>query len=104
MIAHHDNGYPDADLDRRELTFVYHFHASPLGFSGGELRLFDWHQVGGARVPAESYLDLPAVDNTLVIYPSSTRHEVRPICSPSGRFADRRFAISGFLRRKSRPR
>jgi SM-20-related protein len=104
LAAHHDNGYPDGDLDRRELTFVYHFHASPQGFSGGELRLFDWQQVGGARVPAESYVDLAAVDNTLAIYPSATLHEVRPIRSPSGTFADRRFAISGFLRRKSRPR
>lgn len=104
LSAHHDNGYPDVDVDHRELTFVYHFHASPPGFSGGELRLFDWQHVGEARVPAESYVDLAAADNTLVVYPSATLHEVRPIHCPSGTFADRRFAISGFLRRKSRPR
>lgn len=104
LLAHHDNGYPDGDLDHRELTFVYHFHASPRGFSGGELRMFDWHQVGEARVTAPSYTDLEAVDNTLVLYPSATRHEVRPVRSMSGLFADRRFAISGFIRRRSRPR
>ena len=42
LNAHHDNGYPDGDFDRRELTIVYYFHASPQGFTGGELRLFDW--------------------------------------------------------------
>ena len=104
LLAHHDNGYPDGDFDHRELTFVYHFHALPRGFSGGELRLFDWNQVGAARVPASSYTDLEVLDNTLVLYPSATRHEVRPIRSTSGLFVDRRFAISGFLRRRSRSR
>lgn len=104
LNAHHDNGYPDGDFDHRELTFVYYFHSSPPGFTGGELRLFDWQQIGDARVPASSYVDLAPADNTLVLYSSATRHEVRPIRSPSGTFADRRFAISGFLRRKSRSR
>jgi len=104
LTAHHDNGYPDGDFDRRELTFVYHFHRLPRGFSGGELRLYDWKQIGQARLPASSYVDVAPADNALVIYPSATLHEVRPVRSPSGVFADRRFAISGFLRRKSRPR
>ena len=27
---HHDNGYPDGDVDRREMTFVYSFHRGLL--------------------------------------------------------------------------
>jgi SM-20-related protein len=99
---HHDNGYPDGDVDRRELTFVYYFHRRPKRFEGGQLRLYDWQRIGGALVPASSFADVEPADNTMVFFPSRTRHELLPVSSPSGQFADRRYAVSGFVRRPAR--
>lgn len=79
----------------RVLSAVSYFHQEPKGFSGGELRL---HRFGSG--PGDSgqagidHVDIEPHGNSLAVFPSWARHEVRPVACPSGRFADNRFALN----------
>lgn len=95
MNAHTDGAYYKPHIDMgghshfrsRVLSAVYYFHRQPAGFTGGELRLF--------RLDSPSdFIDVPAVDNQLVVFPSMVPHEVRPVSVPSGDYADARFAFN----------
>jgi hypothetical protein len=80
----------------RILTFVYYLHRQPAAFTGGELRLYDRWMVGGRPRAAPSFATFAPTDNTLLAYLPSSRHEVVTVRCPSGTFANRRFAVSGF--------
>jgi SM-20-related protein len=80
--------------DERILTAVYYFHREPQGFSGGELRLSPV-----AHNPA-AVRDIAPHRNMLVAFPSWAPHEVLPVRCPSGKFADSRFAINFWARRR----
>lgn len=76
----------------RVISAIYYFHARPKAFTGGELRL---HAIGDPQ--AERFVDIEPEYNALVVFPAWAPHEVRPICCPSGRFADSRFAVNLFV-------
>jgi SM-20-related protein len=98
MVAYGDGAYfrrhRDVELDiiraadksARILSAVYYFHAEPKAFSGGALRLY-----GDGK---GDFVDIEPEQNTLVVFPSQTVHEVMPISCPSRRFSDSRFAIN----------
>lgn len=89
----------DADSrSTRILTFVYFFHLEPRGFSGGELRIFDDRRVSGHAHADSSHLVSPRQD-TLVLFPSRSPHELLPVRVPSQRFSDHRFTINGWIHR-----
>jgi Rps23 Pro-64 3,4-dihydroxylase Tpa1-like proline 4-hydroxylase len=104
LVAHNDGGFLKSHIDTqiasesttiRVLSGVYYFHAEPKGFSGGALRLY---AIGdGKEVP---FTDVQPVHNTLLVFPSWTRHEVMPVRCPSQRFADSRFTINCWVHRK----
>jgi SM-20-related protein len=77
----------------RLLSGVYYFYREPKGFSGGQLRL---HRFGSDNVPGD-YVDLEPQQNSLVIFPSWTNHEVLKVSCPSRAFEDSRFAINCWL-------
>jgi len=77
----------------RLLSAVYYFHREPKGFSGGQLRL---HRFGSDNVPGD-YVDIEPLQNSLVIFPSWTTHEVLKVHCPSRAFEDYRFAINCWL-------
>ena len=74
---------------RRRLTMVYYFHRRPRRFTGGRLRLFD---LGGHRT-----IDVEPTHGSLLVFPSTARHEVETISCPGGAFADGRFAVNIWL-------
>ena len=85
-----------AEPDPRLLSAVYYFHREPKGFDGGALRIYRWG--GGDEADPNNYRDLEPADNRLAVFLSWTRHEVRPVNCPSGRFEDYRFALNCWYR------
>jgi len=89
----------DADgTSTRVLSFVYFFHLEPRGFSGGELRIFDDRRVRGHAHADSSHLVSPRQDS-LVLFPSHSPHELLPVRVPSKKFSDRRFTVNGWIHR-----
>jgi SM-20-related protein len=75
----------------RMISAVYYFHREPKRFAGGALRLF---RFGVADDSPGGFVDLPPEQNSLLLFPSWARHEVRPVECPGGSFADYRFALN----------
>ena len=100
MVAHGDGAFyrPHTDTftgdeyppgGRRRLTMVYYLHRRPRRFTGGRLRLFD--------LSGEQSIEIEPTHDSLLVFPSSARHEVEEISCPGGAFADSRFAINIWL-------
>ncbi len=100
MVAHGDGAFYRPHVDtyagdeyvpagRRRLSMVYYLHRQPRCFAGGRLRLFD---LGG-----EQSIDIEPTHDSLLVFPSSARHEVETIVCPGGTFADGRFAVNIWL-------
>lgn len=86
------SGEPGQD---RVLSAVYYFHRQPKAFSDGALRLFRFGAgPAGAGLEAANHIDLEPIDNSLVAFPSTVIHEVRPVQVPTGNFEDYRFALN----------
>jgi SM-20-related protein len=84
----------------RLVSCVYYYHREPKGFTGGALRLFRF-----ADPDAQGdYVEFEPEQNSLVVFPSWARHEVRPVTCPSREFEDYRFAVNGWLCRTLAPR
>ncbi|HAN45830.1 MAG TPA: proline hydroxylase [Cyanobacteria bacterium UBA8156] len=96
---HNDNGSPDAAS--RELTYVYYFHREPKPFTGGELRVYDSRVENGFYVAADSYQTVEPQNNAIVFFLSRYLHEVLPVHCPSQQFADSRFTLNGWVRKKT---
>jgi SM-20-related protein len=97
---HYDNGHPDTAT--REITFVYFFHREPKAFSGGELRIYDTRQENGGYIATNNYRVVTPQQNQIVLFASSLGHEITPVACASRAFADSRFTLNGWLRRKER--
>lgn len=112
LAAHGDGAHyrPHTDLpigdkrkqrtigDDRVLSSVLYFHAEPKGFSGGALRLF---RLGAEETGDESaFVEIQPIRNSLVVFHSWVRHEVRPVHCPSREFRNYRFALNCWFRRK----
>ena len=100
VVAHGDGAFyrPHTDTftgdqytpgGRRRLTMVYYFHREPHCFTGGRLRLFD---LGGGQA-----IDVEPVHDSLLVFPSTARHEVERVSCPEGAFGDGRFAVNIWL-------
>lgn len=106
LSAYGDGGHFNAHIDTLEkldrvriLSFVYYFAATPRRFSGGELRLYGLPARSDAENAAPSFVDIVPETDTLVVFPSWLRHEVRSTRVPSGAWRDRRFAINCWVHR-----
>ena len=95
---HFDNdnllGDLPAHVRARRITVDLHLHRHPKEFTGGMLRLFDHRRIDGEVAPASSFVEFEPVDNTMLAFSASTRHEVTAVRLPENRFADRRFALT----------
>jgi SM-20-related protein len=100
VVAHGDGAFyrPHTDTftgdqytpgGRRRLTMVYYFHREPRRFTGGRLRLFD---LGGGQT-----IDVEPTHDSLLVFPSTARHEVERVSCPAGAFGDGRFAVNIWL-------
>lgn len=77
----------------RLVSAVYYFHRAPKRFSGGTLRLYRI----GDREGTGDYVEFEPERNSLVVFPSWVRHEVRPVSCPGCGFEDYRFAVNAWL-------
>ena len=116
LAAHGDGAHfrPHTDLpigearqrrtidDDRVLSAVLYFYGEPKGFSGGELRLFKLG-VDPDTAGKGDFLEIQPLQNSLVVFHSWVRHEVRPVAVPSQAFRDYRFAANIWFRRKLVP-
>ena len=111
--AHRDGGYQTpADSGKqglghagRKISYVYYFNRKPRRFAGGDLLLHDtdydageteWEQRG-----AQAFTRLAPIDNSLILFPSDSLHEITQITSAGGEpldFADGRFTVNGWIR------
>jgi Rps23 Pro-64 3,4-dihydroxylase Tpa1-like proline 4-hydroxylase len=95
---HSDNG--SDRVASRYLTFVYFFHREPRQFEGGELRIHNAHLGNnGIYVSDGTYQTIVPLQNQIVFFPCKLRHEIMSVNCPSGRFADSRFTLNGWLGR-----
>jgi Rps23 Pro-64 3,4-dihydroxylase Tpa1-like proline 4-hydroxylase len=94
--AHSDDA--QATVASRRITFVYFFHREPCQFEGGELRLHD-SSSSNHLLSAGSYRSIVPQQNQIVLFPSSTMHEITLVHCPSRVFADSRFTVNGWLHR-----
>ncbi len=95
--CHIDNGAEA--VVTREITFVYFFHREPKQFSGGELRIYDSRRENDNYVPTANYRTIVPEQNQLILFASGLSHEITPVESPSGTFADSRFTVNGWVHR-----
>ncbi len=93
--CHVDNGAEA--VAAREITFVYFFHREPKQFSGGELRIYDSRRENDNYVPTANYRTIVPEQNQLILFASGLSHEITPVDCPSGRFADSRFTVNGWV-------
>lgn len=105
IVAHQDGAFfsehtdtftgTDVPGSQRMLSCVYYFHRRPKRFSGGALRLYGFDRGSG-----RPFVDVEPERDTLVAFPSFTRHEVLRVSCESGDFMDSRFAINCWLMRR----
>ena len=93
---HADNG--EGEVARRQVTFVYFFYREPKVFEGGELRIQapSWNE---NTDESGNYYNIVPQQNQVVLFDSSLTHEIAPVKCPSGKFADSRFTVNGWISR-----
>jgi hypothetical protein len=97
--AHSDNFYHVT----RRLSFVYYFHRTPKPYTGGDLLLYDTSVNDASRYDPDRFTRIETRDNSLLVFPSELFHEVTPVMSPSGAFADARFTLNGHIHACAKP-
>jgi hypothetical protein len=105
IIAYPDGSRFGAHIDTDErltrvrvLSCVYYFAVTPPGFSGGELRLYGLPTLSGGPV---RFIEIVPETDTMVVFPSWLRHEVRPVRVPSAAWLDGRFTLNCWLHRST---
>ncbi len=93
---HSDNGQDE--VAARQVTFVYFFHREPKAFEGGELHIQGSSCNSATHQPTNYHTIVPE-QNQLVLFDSSLTHEIAPVKCLSGKFADSRFTVNGWLSR-----
>ncbi|MBS0248502.1 MAG: 2OG-Fe(II) oxygenase [Proteobacteria bacterium] len=100
--AHVDNINQVAKL--RMLSCVYYFSMTPRRFSGGELRIYPLPTLSaGDSDGSPAFIDIVPEPDTMVVFLSWLRHEVRPVSVPSKAWIDSRFTVNCWLHRAGSP-
>ncbi len=94
------NDHHGSRIANRELTYVYYFYREPKGFSGGEMRMYDSTIENNFCVAADTFKTIEPQNNSIIFFLSHYLHEVLPVSCPSKNFADSRFTINGWVRRR----
>jgi len=94
----HSDNHSNA-VRSRAVTFVYYYHREPKPFQGGELNLWATRYEGDTPIAEGEPRVIPPAQNQMIFFPSEYLHEVRPVHSASGQFADSRFTVNGWLHR-----
>ena len=106
VTAHHAGGYYTCHADNRgifrarRVSYVYYYHHEPRRFAGGDLLLYDT-DYDAQDASLRAYTRLSPPDNTLVLFPSDSYHEITQVAPASGEtlaFGDGRFTVNGWIR------
>ena len=97
---HADSDRNSAEVSGRIITFVYYFHQTPKPYAGGDLLLYSEDAGRPAYDSGSNVIAIAPQNNCLVAFESHLWHEVDMVRCPSGKFADSRFTINGWLRRE----
>jgi len=76
----------------RRLTWVYYFHQEPKQYKGGGISFFPKNS------PKETF---EPENGTLIVFNSNMFHEVEIVTLEKNNFDNRRFALTGFISKKS---
>lgn len=91
--AYLNGGYGLAHKDPVALVGNCYFHAQPRRFSGGELLLHDTDVE--TEAPANFVFSrITPNSNSIIFYPGAYFHQITPVVSETGRFADARFSVT----------
>jgi SM-20-related protein len=103
FFAHHSDmplgkgrkplGGDETGTQDRLISAVYYFHREPKRFSGGTLRLY---RLGDHSAQGD-FVEFEPLQNSLVVFPSWVRHEVRRVSCPGCGFEEYRFAVNAWL-------
>lgn len=105
--AHTDVGDPTSEGASRRVSYVYYFHEQPRQFEGGELVVYDTHiDEAGVVTAAETYQLIEPADNSIVFFPSTVMHEVRPVkvTGEPGTAGTTRFTVNGWFHDRNHER
>ena len=84
----------DVCLEPREINCVYYLHRRPKPFSGGDMLLHD-----GSKT--NTFTRIEPLDNSLVVFPSSSVHEVTVVEGDPDDFGKGRFSVTVTLTRRT---
>lgn len=99
--CHADADHNDETLSQRVVTFVYYLNRLPAPYSGGDLLLYGKPPDQPGNFLSSNVTALAPKNNRVVMFLSDEWHEVDMVRCPSGEFADSRFTVNGWLRRKT---
>jgi Rps23 Pro-64 3,4-dihydroxylase Tpa1-like proline 4-hydroxylase len=94
---HQDNS--SAEINTREISFVYYFHSEPKAFTGGQLKLYNSRNGEVEHSDEVTAQTITPRQNTVVLFQSSYDHEVLPVRCPSRKFVNSRFTVNGWIMR-----
>jgi Rps23 Pro-64 3,4-dihydroxylase Tpa1-like proline 4-hydroxylase len=86
-------GGDDSGKQDRLVSAVYYFHSAPKRFTGGTLRLYRMADREGKG----DFVEFEPELNSLAVFPSWARHEVRRVACPGCSFDQYRFAVNAWL-------
>jgi len=98
--AHPDGGGSNEATSSREVTFVYYLHRRPKPFSGGNLLIYRDEPDHDGSDKDNGVCKITPKNNSLVAFASTRWHEVKTVHCSSGKFADSRFTVNGWLHRQ----
>jgi Rps23 Pro-64 3,4-dihydroxylase Tpa1-like proline 4-hydroxylase len=96
---HADADQNNENVSPRTVTFVYYLYRTPKPFRGGDL-LFYPNNAGTTADKGSGIITVSPQNNCLISFASNRWHEVDMVSCPTGAFADSRFTVNGWLRRR----
>ena len=87
----------DSQIGGRSISFSLYLHAAPRTFRGGDLVLFDTETSGEHEPTLRGFTRIECRHNRLVLFSSSSMHEVLRVRSIEGVEAGLRCAVTGHL-------
>jgi SM-20-related protein len=94
---HADHSPEQSGTISRRITYVYYLHREPRPFAGGGLLLYGGRPDPFVYANARSVTMIEPRNNCLVVFSSQRWHELDMVRCPSGKFANSRFTVNGWL-------
>ncbi len=96
--------HPDASHDKevanRAVSYVYYLHRTPRRYAGGNLLFYNGAPGQVSFDRGRDVISIEPQNNCLIAFASNRWHEVDMVRCSSGKFADSRFTVNGWLRRE----